>query len=194
MPLMLGGSHSRVSSPVPGISTLITSAPWSPSISVQYGPASARVRSSTRTPSSAPAAAGVTRGEYRWHDGGAASALSAHHRAVPRDAAAAAYLRAALPPAGAAQHGQRPSVRRRPDPLGSGGRRECRAARDWDGGEDHGLLAALRRPLVHRRPRSPPLRRGGDDPGLGAVPRRPRSLPRRSRRRGRGGGGRREPR
>src|SRR5262249_11934293 len=42
---------ARVSSPSPGRSTLITSAPRSPSIMVQYGPESTLVRSSTRMPS-----------------------------------------------------------------------------------------------------------------------------------------------
>src|SRR5213594_1724450 len=46
------GGHFRVSSPLPGSSTLTTSAPMSASIMVQNGPASTRVRSSTRTPSS----------------------------------------------------------------------------------------------------------------------------------------------
>src|SRR5258705_12077595 len=101
---MLGGAHSRVSSPVPGISTLMMSAPWSPSMSVQYGPASERWRSRTRIPSSAPGAGGVTGGEYRCDDGGAASALSADHRAVSRDAAATPHLRATVPPAGATLH------------------------------------------------------------------------------------------
>src|SRR6185503_6002633 len=140
---MLGGAHSRVSSPVPGISTLMMSAPWSPSMSVQYGPARARVRSRTRIPSSAPAAGEVTGGEYRCDDGGAASALSADHRAVPRDALAAAYLRAAIPPAGATMHGRGPPFRGRAHPFRAGRGRDGRAACDRDRGEDHGLLAAL---------------------------------------------------
>src|SRR6185503_9702662 len=157
-PLMLGGAHSRVSSPVPGISTLMMSAPWSPSMSVQYGPASARVRSRTRIPSSAPGAGGVTGGEYRCDDGGAASALSTDHGAVPRDALAAAHLRAAVPPAGPTMHGPGSPVRGRAHPLGSRYRRGRRAARDRDRGKDHGLLAAIRRSVVHRRARRPPLR------------------------------------
>ena len=44
--------QSRVSSPRPGCSTLITSAPRSPSTMPQVGPANTRERSSTRTPSS----------------------------------------------------------------------------------------------------------------------------------------------
>src|SRR5437762_5049667 len=51
---MKGGPHCRVSSPVLGSSTLKTSAPRSPSIKVQYGPARARVRSTTRMPVSGP--------------------------------------------------------------------------------------------------------------------------------------------
>src|SRR6476659_8324903 len=50
-----GEPQPRVSSPVPGISILMTSAPMSPSIIVQYGPARARVRSRTRLPSRGPA-------------------------------------------------------------------------------------------------------------------------------------------
>src|SRR6266850_1564268 len=46
------GGHFRVSSPLPGSSILTTSAPMSASIIVQNGPASTRVRSSTRTPES----------------------------------------------------------------------------------------------------------------------------------------------
>src|SRR5262245_1866134 len=46
------GGHPRVSSPLPGSSTLMTSAPMSPRIIEQNGPASTRVRSSTRTPAS----------------------------------------------------------------------------------------------------------------------------------------------
>src|SRR5512134_1791952 len=53
-PLTKGGPQVRVSSPAPGGSTLITSAPMSPSICVHSGPARMRVRSSTRSPSSAP--------------------------------------------------------------------------------------------------------------------------------------------
>ena len=49
-----GGPHSRVSSPVPGRSTLTTSAPRSASSIVAYGPASTREKSAIRTPSSAP--------------------------------------------------------------------------------------------------------------------------------------------
>src|SRR5258708_4640429 len=49
-----GGPQLRVSSPPEGGSTLMTSAPMSPSIMAQVGPASTRVRSSTRMPASAP--------------------------------------------------------------------------------------------------------------------------------------------
>ena len=49
-----GGPQPRVSSPVPGTSTLITRAPRSPSIIVACGPASARDRSTTTVPSSGP--------------------------------------------------------------------------------------------------------------------------------------------
>ena len=55
-----GGPHARVSSPVPGRSTLITVAPRSPSSIVAYGPARTREKSATTIPSSAP----VTRGLY----------------------------------------------------------------------------------------------------------------------------------
>src|SRR5215468_2942574 len=50
------GGQLRVSSPLPGSSILITSAPMSPSIIAQKGPARTRVRSSTRTPASGPLA------------------------------------------------------------------------------------------------------------------------------------------
>src|SRR5439155_19056366 len=50
------GGQLRVSSPLPGSSTLITSAPMSPSIIAQKGPARTRVRSRTRTPASGPLA------------------------------------------------------------------------------------------------------------------------------------------
>src|SRR5882724_4004336 len=53
---MNGGPQPRVSSPVPGGSILITSAPMSPSIMVQSGPARMRVRSTTRIPASGPLA------------------------------------------------------------------------------------------------------------------------------------------
>src|SRR5690349_13877820 len=46
------GGQPRVSSPLPGSSTLMTSAPMSPSDIVQKGPASTRVMSITRTPES----------------------------------------------------------------------------------------------------------------------------------------------
>src|SRR2546425_2304162 len=46
------GGQRRVSSPLPGSSTLMTSAPISPSIIVQKGPARTRVRSRTRAPAS----------------------------------------------------------------------------------------------------------------------------------------------
>src|SRR3984885_7764277 len=49
-----GGANPRVSSPAPGRSILITSAPRSPSICTQVGPASTRVRSKTRRPFSGP--------------------------------------------------------------------------------------------------------------------------------------------
>ena len=47
-----GGPHARVSSPPPGRSTLITSAPRSPSVIAANGPASTREKSATRRPSS----------------------------------------------------------------------------------------------------------------------------------------------
>src|SRR5271156_6374452 len=46
-----GGPHPRDWSPTPGRSTLITSAPKSPSSIAQYGPARASVISTTRIPS-----------------------------------------------------------------------------------------------------------------------------------------------
>src|ERR1019366_8477786 len=51
---MNGGPHCLVSSPAPGRSTLITSAPMSPSSIAAYGPASTRARASTCTPTSGP--------------------------------------------------------------------------------------------------------------------------------------------
>src|SRR6266850_4713311 len=53
------GGQPRVSSPLPGSSTLITSAPMSPRIIEQNGPASTRVRSRTRTPASGRSARGT---------------------------------------------------------------------------------------------------------------------------------------
>src|ERR1700760_4922952 len=53
-PLTKGGMP-RALSPAPGCSILTTSAPWSASIIAQYGPDRCEVRSSTRSPSSAPA-------------------------------------------------------------------------------------------------------------------------------------------
>src|SRR5262252_4806613 len=55
-PAMNGGPQPRVSSPWPGGSILITSAPMSPSVMVQSGPARMRVRSTTRSPASGPLA------------------------------------------------------------------------------------------------------------------------------------------
>src|SRR5437879_6705036 len=55
MPLPPGkncGPHARASSPRSGCSTLTTSAPRPPRISVHVGPASDEVRSTTRTPAS----------------------------------------------------------------------------------------------------------------------------------------------
>ena len=49
-----GGPHARVSSPSPGRSTLMTRAPMSASIIVQYGPDSTRVRSRTVMPLRGP--------------------------------------------------------------------------------------------------------------------------------------------
>ena len=49
-----GGPQPRLSSPLPGLSTLITRAPRSPSIIAACGPARARVRSTTSTPSRGP--------------------------------------------------------------------------------------------------------------------------------------------
>src|SRR5262245_3349457 len=53
------GGHERVSSPLPGSSILMTSAPMSPKIIEQKGPASTLVRSSTRTPDSGRSARGT---------------------------------------------------------------------------------------------------------------------------------------
>jgi len=44
------GVKALESSPVPGNSTFITSAPWSASIIVQYGPASTLLKSNTLIP------------------------------------------------------------------------------------------------------------------------------------------------
>ena len=46
------GSHARLSSPLPGRSSLMTSAPKSASSWAAHGPASTRAMSSTRTPAS----------------------------------------------------------------------------------------------------------------------------------------------
>src|ERR1700722_14403551 len=51
---MYGGAKPRVPPPAPGGSILITSAPRSPSICTQVGPASTRVRSNTRKPARGP--------------------------------------------------------------------------------------------------------------------------------------------
>src|SRR5215217_876611 len=50
MPEKKGGPAARLSSPTPGFSTLMTSAPRSPNSMAQVGPARWRPRSSTRTP------------------------------------------------------------------------------------------------------------------------------------------------
>src|SRR5215831_7848243 len=52
-PSLVGGTQPRVSSPA-GLSTLITSAPRSPSSIVQYGPARTREKSATSRPASGP--------------------------------------------------------------------------------------------------------------------------------------------
>ena len=52
IPPLNGGPQERVSSPAPGRSTLITSAPRSASSMVAYGPERIRVKSSTRIPAS----------------------------------------------------------------------------------------------------------------------------------------------
>src|SRR5215217_1405324 len=54
-----GGPQPRVSSPLPGFSTLITRAPRSPSIIAACGPARARVRSTTSVPESGPRVSSV---------------------------------------------------------------------------------------------------------------------------------------
>src|SRR3989442_6790558 len=53
------GGQPRVSSPLPGSSILMTSAPMSPSSIAQYGPARTRVRSRTRIPFSGWSARGT---------------------------------------------------------------------------------------------------------------------------------------
>src|SRR6266851_5124326 len=53
---MKGGTKPRVSSPAPGFSILITSAPRSASICTQVGPARTRVKSNTLRPLSGPLA------------------------------------------------------------------------------------------------------------------------------------------
>src|SRR6476469_784514 len=58
-----GGPQPRVSSPLPGASTLITRAPRSPSIWVACGPARARVRSTTRRSERGPVMRGSPSGE-----------------------------------------------------------------------------------------------------------------------------------
>src|SRR5262245_33403923 len=55
------GGQPRVSSPLPGSSILITSAPMSPSAIAQNGPASTRVRSMTRMPASGGRGTGARR-------------------------------------------------------------------------------------------------------------------------------------
>src|SRR5919197_5953000 len=81
-----GGPQRRVSSPVPGASTLITSAPRSASCMVAKGPARMRDRSRTFRPSSG--AGGPEAGRRRAGQAGAATAL--HHAGVGDDAALAA--------------------------------------------------------------------------------------------------------
>src|SRR6185369_6205372 len=85
------GGQLRVSSPFPGSSTLMISAPMSPSIMVQKGPARTRVRSRTRTPLSGPLAVGMllsfpdALGETA---GDGVHALAGVARATPEDARA----------------------------------------------------------------------------------------------------------
>ena len=62
-----GGPHCRVSSPVPGRSTLTTSAPRSASVMVARGPASTRVKSATRTPSSGSVHGDQPAVDAAWH-------------------------------------------------------------------------------------------------------------------------------
>src|SRR6478609_7855945 len=57
-----GGPQPRVSSPLPGVSTLITRAPRSASIIAACGPASARVRSTTVISASGPPFTGTSQG------------------------------------------------------------------------------------------------------------------------------------
>src|SRR5271166_665363 len=71
VPGMNGGAKPRVSSPEPGFSILITSAPKSASICTQVGPASTRVRSNTLMPLSGPAGSVIVSSRFRWvTDGG----------------------------------------------------------------------------------------------------------------------------
>ena len=96
----------------------------SPSISVQYGPASARVRSTTRIPSSAPPVnlasptARVPLTRERTHP-----AVPARGGAFSGSAHAAPHLRAALSTAGAPLHRAAAALRDRPDQEWPGGRR-----------------------------------------------------------------------
>src|SRR5580704_4049745 len=60
------GGQPRVSSPLPGSSILMTSAPMSPSDIAQKGPASTRVRSTTRTPWSGGRAGRRAAGGLEW--------------------------------------------------------------------------------------------------------------------------------
>src|SRR5690349_15561092 len=53
-PSVHGGPHDRVSSPVPGRSTLTTVAPRSASVMVASGPARTRLKSATTSPDSGP--------------------------------------------------------------------------------------------------------------------------------------------
>src|SRR5262245_5678051 len=92
-----GGPHARASSPRPGRSTFTTSAPISPSVCVQNGPATFCVRSATTIPSSGSAT-----------DGSVAAAVV---RGEPRSAAASRLeqQRAAGTGVGAVTHSRRPA-------------------------------------------------------------------------------------
>src|SRR5208282_3194896 len=67
---MNGGAKPRVSSPEPGFSILITSAPKSASICTQVGPASTRVRSNTLMPLSGPVGSVIASSRFGWVTGG----------------------------------------------------------------------------------------------------------------------------
>src|SRR5437667_464671 len=92
------GGQPRVSSPLPGSSILMTSAPMSPSSIAQYGPARTRVRSRTRIPFSG------------WSARGTASSFHDPLGQAPRDGVDAVAGVSGAPPE-QARALQRPHVR-----------------------------------------------------------------------------------